>query len=72
MKTILVICCLLTISCYNNPLSQNTPKHKPLYIKQYEERNKKEQLQTKKSFKKVEVIKPKERKIKYNFKSDIK
>lgn len=71
MKILLV--CILLISCYNNPLSNKvSSKHKPLYIRQYEERNKKEEMKQKSKSKKVEVLKMKERKIKYNFKSDIK
>lgn len=71
MKILLI--CLLTISCYNNPLSNKvSSKNKPLYIRQYEERNRKEEMKQKSKHKKVEVIKPKERKIKYNFKGDFK
>lgn len=61
------------ISCYNHPLSNKvSSKNKPLYIRQYEERNRKEEVNQKPKHKKVEVLKMKEKKIKYNFKGNIK
>lgn len=60
MKYLLLI--FVFISCYNHPLSkQQKPKSKPLFIKQYNERNRKEELLKSKK----EILPMKETKIKF-------
>jgi len=67
MLKIILLIIISFISCYKHPLHKQNiyVKNKPIYIQQYEERNKKEELKEKRKSKK-EVIKLKqEKQIKY-------
>lgn len=67
MKILLLLTFIFICNCYSNPRNklQANNKSKPLFIKQYEERNRKEKLIKRKPNLKKEVLPMKEVKIKF-------